>query len=339
MRLSTASLAILLTASAVAVGGSTTDPPVGEQAKWFVSTAVLNMPKTRNPLKALHGRVVLFTLFESWYEQCKDAVPEMNNLHDRYGPKGLTILACGAEEKANVEKFIADAGVKFAWAIIDTPTQEKFKRSWPAPGQPWGYLIDPDGKIVWQENPRNMQNRNVLKPGTLEPLLAAAWKAPILPKSLAEPQALLDDGLWAQAKKSLEAAAAGGALDKADAGWAKGVADWIEQRRVAYPAHADDLIKKGAWWDAWDMMNDFPRRFEGMGGDDVAKTKAEEIRKNPEAEKDLKVGDDVAKAKGYIPTKNYNGAKMILTRIEKETKGTRHADRARDLLELIPEKK
>ena len=322
----------------VALADATTDPPVGGQAKEFPITAALNMRPTTHPFRSCRGRVVLFTGFETWYEHCADAVADINGIYDKYGPKGLTVLAYGAQERKVVEPWIAEKGVKFPWVLVDTLTQEQFKRDWPAPGMPWSYLIDVDGKIVWQQNPRNMQNPGVLKPGTLEPLLAQATAAPWLPKALADQQKLLDDGTWAAAKKSLEDAAAGGKLDKVDANWAKETAAWIGRRHDVALAHADELCKKGWWWDAWDEMNDFPHKYEGMDGADKAAAKAAEIAKTPDAEKDMKTGERFVNARTQVAKKNWVAARLILKGLTTDTKGTRWADRVAELWEPVPAK-
>jgi hypothetical protein len=332
--LAAAAVAAIVTA---ALAG-TTDPPVGGTAKEFPITAALNMKATTHPLRACRGRVLLLTAFETWYERCGDAVDDINGIYDKYGPKGLTVLAYGAQDRAKVEPWIAEKKVRFPWVLIDTPTQEQFKRDWPAPGLPWSYLIDVDGKIVWQENPRNMQNQNVLKPGTLEPLLAKATAAPWLPASLAEQQKLLDDGTWAAAKKSLLDAAAAGSLDKSAANWAKETAAWIDRRHAAAPAYADELCKKGWWWDAWEEMDRFPRKYEGMDGADAAKAKADEIRKIPEAEKDLKMGDDVVKARELLAKKNWIPLRLLMKRLVTGAKGNRWQDRVDEINEQVPAK-
>ena len=336
--LSAVAVAVVAAVAAAGADDWTTKPPVGGQAKEFPITAALNMRPTTHPFRSCRGRVVLFTAFETWYPRCEEGVPDINGIYDKYGPKGLTVLAYGAQEKAKVEPWITEKGAKFPWVLIDTPTQEQFKRDWPAPGVPWAYLLDVDGKIVWQENPRNMQNQNVLKPGTLEPLLAQATAAPWLPKALAEQQVLLDAGTWSAAKKSLEEAAAGGKLDKTDTNWAKETAAWIGRRHDVAVAHADELCKKGWWWDAWDEMNDFPKKYEGMDGADKAAAKAAEIRAVADAAKDLKTGDDVVKARDLVAKKNWVPARLILTRLTKETKGTRYAERVAELWEPVPAK-
>jgi len=334
--------ALAVVAAAAAVASAQDNAPLGQTSKFFVAVDTLNMRPTKNPLKSLRGRVVLFTAFQTWYQRCEEAVQDINGINDKYGPKGLTVLAFGEQERKLVEPWIAEKGARFSWCLIDTATAEQFKRDWPYPGQPYSFLIDVNGKIVWKENPRNMQNPNVLKPGTLEPLLAEVTQPPFLPKSLAAQQKPLDDGLWAATKKALEAVAAEGKLDKADLGWAKGTADWIALRHSKWMGDIDALCKKGWWWDAWEMANDFPRRFEGMDGADAAKAKADEIRATGKtdktAEKDLAQGDDVAKAKDLAAHGKTQPARLILTRIGKEARGTRHEERAKEILETLPAK-
>jgi len=314
------------------------EPPVGGQAAEFPITAAMNMRATTHPMRSMRGRVVLLTCFQTRYDSCESAVDDINGIYDKYGPKGLTVLAYGEQDKNDVEPWIAKHNVRFPWVTIDTPTAEAFKRIWPAPGMPWSYLIDVDGKIVWQENPRNMQNPGVFKPGTMEPLLARTTAAPELPGALAEQQKLLDEGLWSAAKKSLDDAVSKGSLSKVDAGWAKETAAWIVRRHDAYLADADALCKKGWWWDAWDMMNDFPRRFEGMDGADKAKAKADEIRKTADAEKDLKVGDDVVKLRELVAKKNWIPVRLMFKRLTSEQKTSRWADRLSEIGEVIPPK-
>jgi hypothetical protein len=313
------------------------EPPVGQQAKLFNATDVFNMRvydmrPTKSPLKALRGRAVLFMMFETWYDQCKEGVDDINALNDKYGPKGLTILACGAQEKKLIDPFIAEKGVRFSWCLIDTPTQEQFKRDWPFAAMPHAFLIDAYGKIVWQGHPR------MIPKGTIEPYLGGATQPPILAKALSTLQAQLDGGQWAEVKKQLDMTFAEAKLEKRDLGWCKDLSAWIEERRAKAVEDAESLCKKGMWWDGWKLLDEFPTRFAGMDGADAAKAKADEIRKNPEAEKDLKVGDDVLKARELVIKKNWTPARMILVRLIKEGKGTRHGDRAQDLMDLVPPK-
>ena len=326
--------AVALAAAAAFALAAGDEPPVGQQVKEFPCVDVLNMRPTTNPLKSLKGRVVLFIHFQTWYPKCVDAIGDLNKLYDKFGPGGLTPICVAEQERKQFEPVATEKGLKLPVALVDTPTAEQFKRDLPAPGFPWSFLVDVNGKIVWQGHPQ------MIPKGTIEPHLGATTQPPLLPARFADAQAQLDDGRWAAARKTLLDAAAtlDAKTDKADVGWAKGVAAWIEMRRGTYFTEADELCKRGWWWDAWDMMNDFPRRFEAMEGVDTAKAKAAEIRANPDAAKDLAAGDDIVKAKAHIANNKPQNARLILQRLVKEQRGNRHADRAKELLEKLPAK-
>lgn len=325
----------LSTASAENPKGGVYDPP--KAAKGFKTTTTIKVPPGKSALLALRGRVVLMTIVETYNQRCADAVPDMNALHDKLGPRGLTLLALfHEEEKDAVEKWIATTGFKGAAAIVDTePFEKTIQREYQAPGYPWSFLIDAKGALVRHDHPSGYQDM------WIEPLLDAATQPPLLPESLADAQKELDGGAWAKAKAALQAALDGGKLSKPDQGWAKGVQRWIESRRAKTIPEAEKMAADGAYWDAWWTFDDYTRRFEGMEGVDVARAKADEIRASKEkaVTDDLVIGDDIAKAKDYLAKKTKQGndtARTILTRISKLK--SRYAERAAELLATVPPK-
>lgn len=305
--------------------GERYDPP--KPAKPIPAVAVFGMKPTKDPLLALRGRVVLVTLGSTYYERVGDALPDMNAMYDRLGPKGLTILQVFLdEEPPKVEAWLRTNSVRWPASVTDTETKEKIvEREYPAKGYPWSFLVDATGMLVLHDHPQG------LKDATIEPYLAATTQPPSLPASLAAAQTELDAGRWSKARDALQAAIAGGTLSKPDAGWAKGTAQWIEGRRPKVLTEAEALRAKGWHWDAWAAWDDYTRRFEGMEGCDVARTKADEVRKDPAAADDLKNGDDLVKAKDFIAQKKPSPAKLILERLSK-MKSSRFAERAKELL-------
>jgi thiol-disulfide isomerase/thioredoxin len=308
--------------------GAKIDPP--RPAKSFPITECLQMRPTKDPLKSLRGRVVLLTFFGTYYERCAAAVPDLVAMNDRLGPRGLSVLFVTAdEERATVEKWLQTNGVKWGAVIADTETKEKLLlREYPAPGYPWTWVIDAKGNMVLHDHPQG------LKDAVLEPYLDDTTAPPVMPETFAQAQQELDAGTWAKAKATLQAAVEGGKLSKVEAGWAKGVAKWIDMRRPKVLAEAEDLRRQGWHWDAWATWDDFQRRFEGMEGCDVAKAKAEEVRKDPAAADDLKNGDDLVKAKDFLAQKKTAPAKLILERLSK-LKTSRFSERAKELLPTV----
>jgi hypothetical protein len=307
--------------------GAPIDPP--KPAAEIPVTDCIGMPSTKYPLRAFRGRVLVLVVFDSRFDGPGIAAPELNAMYDRLGPKGVSLLWLAAEEeKAAIDAWLKKFSVKNPAAIVDTPTKEKIiLREYPYPGLPWTFIIDAEGRLVRHEHPQG------LKDDMLTPLLDATTAPPVLPEALASVQPDLDAGLWAKARAGLQAAVDGGKLDKPGAGWAKGVAAWIEKRRSRTIAEGDALLAKGWYWDAWWVWDDFTRRYEGLEGCDVARQKADAVRadKTPACTDDMKNGDDIVKAKDFIAKGKMSPAKIILERISK-LKPTRFADRAKELL-------
>lgn len=322
-RFATTAAIVLVAGIALAAGP---EDMLGKPAPVFPAVGALQTRAGKDPLTALRGRVVLLVFMDSRNGQCTDGIGDFNKIHDTFGPKGLTFLGVTAEEKTTLEPWLATHKAKFGCVMIDTNTDERLKREYPIPGQPWAFLIDAEGTIRLHGQPRNLDLRTLA-----EPYFAKVTKPPELPASLADAQKLLDDGTWAAAKASLQTSVEGGKLDKIDLAWAKGTVSYIDRRRPQVLAEAAALEKKELWWDAWDVSADFQRRFEGMEGCDVAKAQCEAIRKNPAAADDLKNGDDVVKAKDFLKAGKTPAAKLILERISK-IKGSRFADRAKQIL-------
>lgn len=328
----------LLTAVASATGNGPPEPVPPKPAKPIPVVSTFQMQPTKDPLKALRGRVVVVILCGTYYEGCTAAVPAVNAIHDKFGPAGLTVLWVDLEEEpAKVEAWMKANGVKTPVAIVDTRTKEDLiDREYPAPGLPWAFVVDAKGNLVLTGNPRNWDRTT---DGHVEPLLAATTRAPVLPEGLAEMQPMLDSGAWMKARAALLVAADVGKLSKTDAAWAKGVAKWIEMRRTKTIAEGDELLKQGWHWDAWWTYDDYTRRFEGAEGCDAAREKADAIRAlaDPAVKLDLKNGDDLAKAQEYIANGKFDPARLILVRLSK-LKTTRFADRAKEEMTKLPPK-
>lgn len=330
--------AAAMTVTALAGGNGPPEPVPSKPAKPIPVVETLQMRPTKDPLKSLRGRVVMLLIFGTYYDACTASVPTVNALHDKFGPSGLTILWLDLEEeRPKVEAWLAANGVKSSAAIVDTRTKEDLiDREYAVPGMPWAFVIDAKGNIVFAGNPRNWDRSS---DDLLTPLLDATSQAPILPPGLIDVQAMLDAGTWTRARATLLASLDAGKLSKTDAGWAKGVAKWIEMRRTKTIAEGDAFLKQGWAWDAWWTYDDYTRRFETAEGCDIARQKADAVRATPDpaVKLDLTNGDDFAKAQDYIAKGKNDPARLILVRLSK-LKTTRFAERAKELLATLPPK-
>lgn len=94
----------------------------------------------------LKGKVVLLDFWASWCGPCKESFPVMDELQQKYGAKGLVILAVNVDEKiAAMQDFLKDHPVQFN--ILHDVTK-KLVGTANIASMPTSFLIGKDGKVV-----------------------------------------------------------------------------------------------------------------------------------------------------------------------------------------------
>ncbi len=115
---------------------------VGEAAPEIVATT----SGTAVTLTSLRGQWVYLDFWASWCGPCKQSFPWMNEMHAKYGSRGLRIIAVNVDAKASdAERFLSGTPAKFAVAY--DPKGETPKR-YAVKAMPTSYLIDPKGRVT-----------------------------------------------------------------------------------------------------------------------------------------------------------------------------------------------
>ena len=100
-------------------------------------------------LDSLRGQVVYVDFWASWCGPCKRSFPWMNELQQRYGDKGFTVVAVNVDKKAaDAERFLAQTPARFT-VVYDAPGATP--AAWAVKGMPSSYLVDRSGKVVMVE--------------------------------------------------------------------------------------------------------------------------------------------------------------------------------------------
>jgi cytochrome c-type biogenesis protein len=101
-------------------------------------------------LADLRGEVVLLNGWATWCVPCREEMPYLETLHQRYGGEGLRIVGTsidrgGADDR--VRDFAANTGVTFT--ILRDP-ENRFQRTFRTTGVPESVLIGRDGEILFR---------------------------------------------------------------------------------------------------------------------------------------------------------------------------------------------
>jgi peroxiredoxin len=130
-------------------------------------------------LSDLRGRVVLLNLWATWCPPCVEEMPSLQQLQDRLGAEGLSVVAISVdaapgtpgpfgEPGGDVEAFAREFGIEFT--ILLDPAAG-VQRRYNVTGLPTTFLIDREGRVVervlgardWDSAPMAARIRQLLE--------------------------------------------------------------------------------------------------------------------------------------------------------------------------------
>ncbi len=98
-------------------------------------------------LDSLRGQMVLVDFWASWCGPCRQSFPWLSALHERYGAKGLSIVAINLDkDRSAADAFLGKYPARFTVAFDPAGKTAKAFRVW---GMPTSYLINRGGEIVY----------------------------------------------------------------------------------------------------------------------------------------------------------------------------------------------
>ncbi len=121
----------------------------------IAESASVSMPAPNFTLKSLAGKniklseltgnVVLINFWASWCGPCRQEMPLLNAIHNKYEPLGFTVLGVNVEEQvANAKSFIAERPVDFP-ILLDS--KNRISKLYNVIAMPTTVVVDRDGKI------------------------------------------------------------------------------------------------------------------------------------------------------------------------------------------------
>ncbi|WP_304795079.1 TlpA disulfide reductase family protein [Lacisediminimonas sp.] len=99
-------------------------------------------------LKSLKGQVVLLNFWATWCEPCRDEMPAMNRLQQKFGARGFKVIAVNlGESRGRIEQFLRTTPVDF---LILRDDDSSVSKAWRVRVLPASFLVDRNGMLRYQ---------------------------------------------------------------------------------------------------------------------------------------------------------------------------------------------
>jgi cytochrome c biogenesis protein CcmG, thiol:disulfide interchange protein DsbE len=141
-------LAVTISVIACTSGDGTGSVAIGKPAPDYRAVSVDGDSVS---LASQRGKVVLFNVWATWCHPCRDEIPELLVLYDKYKPRGLepvgvSIDANGSDEA--IRSFMRD--FRMTYPIWRDP-DERVSAEFLVVGVPATFLIDRNGTLRWRK--------------------------------------------------------------------------------------------------------------------------------------------------------------------------------------------
>jgi peroxiredoxin len=102
-------------------------------------------------LQSLRGKAVLLNIWATWCHPCRDEIPELQRLYERYRGRGLEIVGVSVDANAD-ERAIANFARRYGMTYpIWRDPDERVSATFLAIGVPATFLIDRSGVLRWRK--------------------------------------------------------------------------------------------------------------------------------------------------------------------------------------------
>jgi thiol-disulfide isomerase/thioredoxin len=95
----------------------------------------------------LRGQVVLINFWASWCGPCRQEMPLLQKIQDRYEPLGFTVLGVNVDEQEEKARRIVDRMSLDFPLLLDTT--QSVSEAYEVDAMPFSVLVDRNGKISY----------------------------------------------------------------------------------------------------------------------------------------------------------------------------------------------
>ncbi len=101
-------------------------------------------------LSSFKGKPVVLDFWATWCGPCRETMPELQKIHEEFGPKGLQVVAISSDAAPTIEKFLKENPYTYPMYVdLDGGANLKFNIT----GLPTSIVLDKSGNILWTGHP------------------------------------------------------------------------------------------------------------------------------------------------------------------------------------------
>jgi thiol-disulfide isomerase/thioredoxin len=95
------------------------------------------------------GKIIVLNLWATWCGPCREEIPIMVKLQDKYRDQGVTFIGLAMDEQKPVEKYAKEMSINYPILLGDVTLSEFGRRLGnSAGGLPYTAIVDRSGKII-----------------------------------------------------------------------------------------------------------------------------------------------------------------------------------------------
>jgi hypothetical protein len=248
-------------------------------------------------------------------------VGHLNELQEKYGSQGLTVISITNEPRGLVDKYVEETGATHPVVIESTDSSS----SWGITGFPSSFLVGPDGKIAYAGHPSSVTN------DMIEELLKDARLFPEVPKSLKGVVKKLEKDDFKSAISMLDKFLAKETISDEEKASATELKEWIDWRHTSAMEGAAASIEKGDYYRAAKAYEDLAKVFKGTDIGSQADDALKELLSDKDRKREVSAGEQLAKAKAKAADMSAKKAVKLFESLAKKYDGTVAGEEARRL--------
>jgi thiol-disulfide isomerase/thioredoxin len=118
--------------------------PVGDTAPDWTLT---DLDGKEHTLSRYRGKIVVMDFWATWCPPCRQAMPVLQRLHEKYKDQGVVIFGMNCWESGDPGAYMDENSLTYTTLLKADPVAQLYQVS----GIPTFYIVGPDGKVVYSE--------------------------------------------------------------------------------------------------------------------------------------------------------------------------------------------